>query len=114
MDTKKNQQLIQQLPFIGQRQNIEPTVSVLLNSNYYFFHHVLMIKTEESYRLLVIHDNRVLLDRNYGTSKGARVAFAKYFRKRAFPLLVENQWSPFYSPEKKWLDDRLKGISFSK
>ncbi len=119
MGSKKPLQLQPQLQFLRQDQDqeIEPTkpaVSLLLNSSLYFFHHVLIIKTEEVYRLMVIHNNRVLFDKNYETSKGARVGFAKYFKESAFYLLEENLWSHFYSPEKKWLDDRLKGISFSR
>jgi len=84
-----------------------PGISILLSSIYYFLDYVFIIISDKDYRLLVIHNNRVLWDKNYKTVRGARISFAKRFKHMAYNLLKTNEWSHCYRPEKEWLRDLL-------
>jgi len=90
---------------------IEPAITKLINAVYYFLDHVFIIISDGDYRLLVIHNNRVLWDKNYKTVRAARIAFAKRFKHKAYDLLKTNEWSHRYRPEKEWLMDKLNLVN---
>jgi hypothetical protein len=81
-------------------------ISLLVNSAHYFLQHVLIIRENKQYRLLVFHKKRKLMDKTFKTLKCARINFS-----RSFPTQTEipkiPQWSPFYQPESEWLEKLL-------
>ena len=87
----------------------EPPLTVLGNSIYYFFHHVLILEEKKRFRLVVIHDNRILFDNHYKTIRGARIAFEKLFNEKKIPH-GKAWWTSFYPPEPGWLELMLNGI----
>jgi len=78
------------------------TVSLLINSVYYFIESVLILETTEGFRLLAIHQNKLIADETYKTAKSARIAFMKLFNYKAYTEGVKAQWTPFYAPEEGW------------
>ena len=88
--------------------NQKVVISRLLNSVFYSIRTCfVMTMTDEEYRLLVIHDKKVLADRNYPTLRGARIAFSKKFKDRAWSDDVVSEWSHFYPPDRDWIEKML-------
>jgi hypothetical protein len=86
-------------------------ISVLMNSVYYFLDHAFIIaeKNKNRYRLLVFHNNEVLTDQTYKNLRGARVAFFRLFRYKAYDNKYSKpEWTPLYHPEQEWLDAQYK------
>ncbi|MCU0286901.1 MAG: hypothetical protein MUF15_10940 [Acidobacteria bacterium] len=92
-------------------KNNESTIqiSLLVNSIYFFIESVFIISVDGGYRLIAIHQGRLLTDETYKTSRGARIAFSKFYGYKAWKDGIKAQWSRFYSPEAKWIGDKLKG-----
>jgi hypothetical protein len=86
------------------KEHIE--MSILHNSVYYFLEHVFILCQGDSYRLMVLHHNRLLLDRNYRSLRGARIAFQKLFRHKAWKEDVKSIWSHCYPPDDDWLEEK--------
>ena len=83
--------------------NKEPLISLLINSAYYFIDCVFILREEGLFRLIVLHNGVVLKDSYYRTAKGARVAFQKQFKRKAWTDAVKAEWSCFYPPELNFL-----------
>jgi hypothetical protein len=78
-------------------------VSYLQNSIYYFLQGVSIIKQENGYRLVVVHQGRLLNDTVYDTVKGARIGFARRYKYKKWDQKIELDWSPFHAPEDRRL-----------
>ena len=100
----KQQQTIKQEP--GTEEKI--MISILINSVHYFIQYVFILQTKNKYRLVALHDNRVLIDKYYHTEKGCRIAFQKLFKDKAWSEDIKAQWSHFYDPDKHWMDKKCK------
>ena len=81
-----------------------PQMSLLANSFYYFLERVFIVNAAGDYRLLVIHRNRVLWNKNYKSIKGAKIAFSKHFKHKAYKPSVKSEWTMLYSPDEDWID----------
>jgi len=77
-------------------------ISVLINSVYFFIESVLILETSKGFRLLAIHQGKIIADETYKTAKGAKFAFIKFFQYKAWEEGVKPQWTPFYPPENNW------------
>lgn len=84
---------------------------ILINSIYYFIEYVFIIANEKSYQLIVMHRGRVLINKTYGTAKGAKVAFARMYSQKAWQKGVKPDWSHFYNPDKKWFEEKTKQVA---
>lgn len=78
----------------------------LENSHCYFLECVYIIAEPGSYRLVVLHNNRLLFDRAYPTMKGARISFSRRYLAKAWEKGIENHWSYLYFPEREWLENQ--------
>ena len=69
---------------------------ILTNRNRFFLNHVLIIVLEKAagniFRLVVYHDGQFLKDLVYYSLRGAKIAFIKYFKNRAYSEKVEAKW----------------------
>jgi hypothetical protein len=86
-------------------------ISLLVNSAYYFIECVFILRLRDHFRLVALHHGTVLTDACYRTLKGARIAFAKKYKKKAWKEEVKAEWSVFYDPDNRWLEEKgeLKG-----
>ena len=106
---------------------------ILISRNHFYLNHALILVLEKKggqiYRLVVYHNGQFLKDILYLSLRGAKIAFKKYFKKRAYSEEVEAEWSEtdgdlnelspplpqlpslklFESSEKKWLENILNG-----
>jgi hypothetical protein len=98
----RQQQTTQQEPNPG----TETSISMLINSIYYFIDCAFILRSKNNYRLVVLQHSRVLLDRNYPTNRGCRIVFGKVFKARAWDERVTPSWSHFYDPDKDWLEEK--------
>ncbi|MCK4764248.1 MAG: hypothetical protein KAW12_18765 [Candidatus Aminicenantes bacterium] len=73
-------------------------ISILHNSYKYFIQHALVIQHGECYRLLVIHECKILADQYHKTCRDARIAFMRLFGQRRWKETVKPHWSPLYEP----------------
>ena len=90
------------------KREADVEISLLTNSIYYFLQCVFIIKEGEEFRLVVIHNNRVRTDKQFDSLRGARIAFTKLYDELAWEENVKAQWSHFYPPDAKWLEDKVK------
>lgn len=88
-------------------------VSVLANAVCYFVHNVFIVNQNGSYRLMVLHDNELLVDESYKTAKGAKIAFLKLYWYRAWQDAVKPDWTHFYRPEADWMEKLEKSSAKS-
>jgi hypothetical protein len=86
----------------------EGMISVLSNSPYYFLDTVLVSYEKRKYRLLVIGNSHLYVDKNYNTPRGAKIAFSRIFHNKTWndemdeKKGIKQNWSPFYTPKPGW------------
>jgi len=86
-------------------------ISLLTNSYKYLLEHALILRYQgNKFRLLIIHEGKVLTDRPYKTIKAARIAFARFYSSRKWHEETEAEWSELYNPVKYYLDLRNNRI----
>jgi hypothetical protein len=78
-------------------------ICVLTNSAFYFINWVFIVRRNVSYRLVVNHNGNLLMDKDYRTLRGAKIAFSKLFKHRNWEKNVKAEWSRFFEPESQWL-----------
>ena len=86
------------------------TISMLINSVYYFIGCVFILDFHDHYRLVALHSGKVLIDASYETLRGARIAFSKLCGDKAWSEEIKAQWSHFYDPDTRWLEEKTKDI----
>ena len=96
---------------VHSHQSQKVSISLLINSIYYSISTCFILTEGNYYRLLAIRkdEGKILIDKCFKTLKGARIAFAKKFKKLAWSDDVTAQWSPFYSPNREWIEEKLSG-----
>lgn len=84
-------------------------ISRLVNSFLYSIRTCFIMKNpeEESFRLLAIHEKRILADKSFRTVRGAKIFFFKKFKNRAWRKDVDAEWSYFYPPDLDWIEKML-------
>jgi hypothetical protein len=85
-------------------------IAVLKNSYKYFIEHALIISDGYYYRLLVIHEWKLLTDQCYKSLKGAKIAFLRFYKHRCWKAGEEPEWSDFYDPGVESLNQRSNRI----
>ncbi len=83
-------------------------ISSLFNAVEYFLETVFIMTVKDGYRLLVVHYNELLTDKIYKTVRGARCAFLKIYKQKAWRDGVKAHWSYFCPPVSRWVDKKLK------
>lgn len=78
----------------------------LKNSIHYGLESAFIMFTDEVHRLIVVNAGRVLIDESYRTLRGAKIAFAKYFRtdKMTEAITIKADWSHTYPVDTTWLE----------
>lgn len=71
-------------------------VSVLTNSIHYFLGSVFILRESDSYRLVVLHNGRLLVDESYKTAKSCKIAFSRFYGSRLWKMGAKPCWSPFH------------------
>lgn len=92
---------------LGQKDEKPIQISLLVNSIYYFIESVFIMAVNKGYRLVAIHQGRLLTDEIYKTARGARIAFLKLYGNKAWRNGVKAEWSRFYPPEPEWFGEKL-------
>ena len=87
--------------------NYESVISLLMNSAYFFLENVFIMRDEKEYNLIVIHKKKLFEFKTYKSAKGARIAFNALYRYKAYKKGVKAEWTPFYRPDRKWLEKKL-------
>jgi hypothetical protein len=93
---------------LQQKEEKPIKISRLINSIYYFIESVFIIAEKQGYRLVAIHQGKLLTDQTYKTVKGARIAFLKMWSYKAWKEGVKAKWSHFYPPDPKWLEKNIQ------
>jgi hypothetical protein len=88
-------------------------ICVLVNSVFYFLSHVVIIEMSGKYRLVVLLNNKLLYERFYNSIRGAKIAFQKLFKSKAWFKDVKAIWTFFYPPEKPWLVEKFQIVEKS-
>lgn len=79
----------------------------MINSVFYFLKFAFILKEENHYRLVVIQDRNKIIDMNYKSLKGAKIACTKRLRYQFNNTEMKPVWSFLYPPDEKWLKDKL-------
>jgi hypothetical protein len=69
---------------------------ILINPAYYFLECAYILFKKGYYRLVVLHNGRVLTYRNYRTLRGAKIAFQKIYKNKAWKEGVKASWNSPY------------------
>jgi hypothetical protein len=85
-------------------------ISLLINAIFFFLECAFIEEVADAggYRLVVNHKGRVLTDRCYDSTRGARIAFSRMYHTQGLTEGVRAEWSHFYPPEGKWLKKRVE------
>ena len=83
-------------------------ISILINYVHYYLRFVFIEIKGGDYRLVVIHNDRVLTDKKYKTLGAAKAAFARMYNHKAWQKDVKPNWSHVYPPSKVWLEEKYK------
>ena len=102
----RQRQTSQQAPNPG----TETTISMLINSIHYFIECVFILRAQNKYRLVVLQHSRVLLDQDYPSERGCRIAFTRLFKEKAWDETIKAEWSHFYDPDKEWLEEKCRPL----
>lgn len=94
----------------GSRKEEAQKISMLVNSVYYFIECVYILILHDHYRLVALHNGRVLTNKTYKTIRGAKIAFSKLYRKKVWKEEIKAEWSHFYDPDADWLEEKIKDI----
>ncbi len=79
---------------------------LMLNSNYWFVRFAAIIPEGDKFRLFVAHNKHTLIDELYNNIWGAKVAFTKSFKKKAWKNGLKPTWSTNFEPEQDWLKEQ--------
>lgn len=90
------------------KQHSGVEISRLINSIYYFIEFVFILKKDNQYRLIALDNRGVLNDRSYKTDIGAKVAFTQLYKNNAWKEGIKAEWSVYFSPDQKWLSNKLQ------
>jgi len=88
----------------------ETKISILISSIYYFLDFVYIMAEGGCFRLVVMHNKQLLTYRTYKTLKAARAAFTRFYGAKAWKEGLKPNWSVFYQPAAKWLNERKEVI----
>ena len=80
----------------------------LVNNGYFFLRYVFILGENGDYRLVVIHDNRLLTDRHYKSLSHAKSAFARMYNRKSWKKGVKPEWSTFFPLGISWVKDEIE------
>ena len=83
-------------------------ICLLQNNVEYFLKYVFIIVEKIGFRLVVIHQGYVKTDTVFENLKSAKIAFARMYNGKSWKKGIKPIWSHFSSPDKKWLDAKIK------
>jgi hypothetical protein len=89
----------------GNKEN--KLISRMINSMFYFLKFAFILEEGHHYRLVVIQHRHKIIDMNYKTLKGAKIACTKRLRNRFNNNEMRPVWSFLYPADGKWLKDKL-------
>lgn len=89
------------------KRNHEIEISMLLNAIHYFLDCVFIIHSHRQYRLLVFQSDNILLDQQYTSLKGAKIAFQKFYGHHACLESIKARWDE-YIPESWWIKKKME------
>lgn len=90
----------------------KPMISRLINSVHYFIRYVFILRFEDTYRLVGLNNRKVLIDKQFPTARGSRIAFQKTFKSKACTGDIKPEWSIFYCPDIQWLEKKCKYLEY--
>lgn len=70
-------------------------ISILINCNRFLLDSVYIMKEDDKYKLVVIHDRRVVKEKYYKTAKGCRSVFSMAYGDKSEQKVIP-QWSDFW------------------
>lgn len=79
-------------------------ILILTNAIFFFLQTAYILYEKGMYRLVALRNNRVILDKNYKTLKGAKIAFTKFFKDACWKANTAVSWSSEYHPEQELLE----------
>ncbi len=96
---------LKSVPTVKNDQEIE--ISILLNAIHYFLDCVFIIHSRSRYRLLAFLKDNILLDQQYTSIKGAKIAFQKFYGHQVCLGGLKARWDE-YIPESWWLKKKME------
>lgn len=79
----------------------------MINSVFYFLKFAFILEEGNHYRLVVIQDRGKIIDMNFKSLKGAKIACTKRLRHQFNDNEMKPVWSFLYPADEKWLKDKL-------
>ena len=85
----------------------ELKISRLLNSIQFYLECAFIVHEDKGCHLIILHNGKVLMDTHYNTLRGAKIAFTKYFGRRAWLEELKPLWSHAYHPDDIWMKQHV-------
>lgn len=102
--------IIYDTPVLKNRAEKE-TVSILMNSVYFYLGSAYIIKKKENaFRLVVLHNGRIMCDEMYTSARGGKVAFSRLYGDRSWIYGMKPLWTPFYDPDSEYIDEKQRVV----
>lgn len=79
----------------------------LINYVEYYLNCVFISVEKVGFRLVVIHNRRVLTNKCYTTLKRAKIGFARRYNQKSWKKGVKPKWSQLYVPGDKYISDKI-------
>lgn len=86
---------------------MKPLIVRLENSVHYYLHCVFIIVAGDEYRLVVIHNDKVITDSAYHSLRGAKIAFSQLYCQQMCNQEVKPSWTKLYQPENEWYQEKM-------
>lgn len=85
-------------------------ISFLINAIFWFTDCVFIMEMEDGYRLISIHQGRLLVNKRYKQARNAKIAFTRFFNNKIWERGIKPMWSPFYPPAPGWLKRKFENL----
>lgn len=112
MDVMESQGRDEQVPVPGKGQigssSHHGEIYLLTNHVQYYLQYVFILVERTGYRLVVIHDGLVKTNKCYASLRGAKIAFARMYNRKAWKKGVEPEWGPPHKPSGDWLENKIE------
>jgi hypothetical protein len=87
-----------------------PKISLLVNSFLFFLDTVFILYEKDDFRLIVLHDYKVLADKFFPTLEEAKQSFLNNFKYKAYEKYSTPCWWDDHMVENEWVKNHLKKI----
>ena len=81
-------------------------ISILSTSNHYLLDLVYIVAMDDEFRLKVMENRELVVDKKYKSAGGAKIAFSRMYCYRTSKPNIDTDWSIFFQPTPQWMEEQ--------